>query len=85
MQRHKSTEKRARQNEKANVANRMARSRVRTAVTKVLEATDKKIGQEALKTAYSVLDKGVKTKLIHANNAANKKGRLSKFVGKLKD
>ena len=41
MQRHKSTEKRARQSKKANVANRMARSRVKTAVNKVLEAKDK--------------------------------------------
>ena len=80
MQRHKSAEKEARKNKKANVVNRESRSRVKTAVRKVLDAKDKESGSAALQQAFSVLDKSVKIKLIHANNAANKKARLSKFV-----
>jgi len=83
MQRHKSAEKAARQNVKANMVNRDLRSRIKTAVKHVLEAKDKKKAEEALKTAYSVLDKSVKIKLIHSNNAANKKARLSKAINKL--
>jgi small subunit ribosomal protein S20 len=80
MQRHKSAEKEARKNKKANVVNRESRSRVKTAVRDVLDAKDKASGAVALQKAYSVLDKSVKTKLIHPNNAANKKARLSKFI-----
>jgi small subunit ribosomal protein S20 len=83
MQRHKSAEKAAHQNNKANLINRDLRSRIKTALKHVLEAKDKKKAEEALKTAYSVLDKSVKIKLIHANNAANKKARLSKAINKL--
>jgi ribosomal protein S20 len=54
MQRHKSAEKAARKNKKANEVNRARLSRIKTAVN-----------------------------LIHANNAANKKARLSKYVNSL--
>jgi small subunit ribosomal protein S20 len=80
MQRHKSAEKEARKNKKANVVNREMRSRVKTALKQVLEAKDKEKGSAALQKAFSALDKSVKVKLIHPNNAANKKSRLSKFV-----
>jgi small subunit ribosomal protein S20 len=83
MQRHKSAEKEARKNKKANVINREKRSRVKTAIRQVLDAKSKEAGATALKNAYSVLDKSVKGKLIHSNNAANKKARLSKFVATL--
>jgi small subunit ribosomal protein S20 len=83
MQRHKSAEKAARQNIKSNMINRDLRSRIKTALKHVLESKDKKKAEEALKTAYSVLDKSVKIKLIHPNNAANKKARLSKAINKL--
>jgi small subunit ribosomal protein S20 len=83
MQRHKSAKKAARKSKKANAVNNELRSRIKTAVRHVLEAKDKKTGVQALHRAYSVLDKSVKIKLIHPNNAANKKARLSKFVNQL--
>jgi small subunit ribosomal protein S20 len=83
MQRHKSAEKAARQNVKANKVNRDMRSRIKTAVKHVLDEKDKGKAEAALKSAYSILDKSVKTKLIHPNNAANKKARLSKAINKL--
>lgn len=83
MQRHKSVEKRARKNVVENKINRQGRSRIKTAVNKVLNSKDKKSAQEALKNAVSVLDKSVKSGLIHKNKAANKKSTLSKIVNKL--
>jgi len=83
MQRHKSAEKAARQNEKLNIVNREQRSRIKTAAKQVLAATDAAKATVALNDAFSLLDKGVKTNLIHANKAANKKSQLSKAVSKL--
>jgi len=83
MQRHKSVEKRDRQSKKANLKNRMGRSRIRNAVKHVLEAKDKDTAQTALNNAKSVLDKSAKTGVIHKNKAANQKSRLSKIVKNL--
>ena len=83
MQRHKSAKKAARKSKKANATNRALRSRIKNAVRTVLEAKDRTKAQEALKNAFSVLDKSVKTKIIHANNAANKKAQLCRHVNKL--
>lgn len=83
MQRHKSAKKEARKSKKANTINNEVRSRIKTALRHVLEAKNKKTGLEALRRAFSILDKSAKIKLIHANNAANKKARLSRFVNRL--
>jgi small subunit ribosomal protein S20 len=83
MQRHKSVEKRARTNEKSNLVNRMGRSRIKTAIKEVTVAKDKKTANEALNAAVSILDKSVKSGLIHRNNASNKKSKLSQIVNKL--
>jgi small subunit ribosomal protein S20 len=83
MQRHKSAEKEARKNIRHNAANREARSRLKTAVRNVLDSKDGAMAAEKLKTAYSVIDKSVKTGLIHANKAANDKTKLTKFVSRL--
>ena len=83
MKRHKSAEKEARKNVRHNVANREARSRLKTAVRNVLDSKDNAKAAETLKTAYSVIDKSVKIGLIHANKAANNKTSLTKFVSKL--
>jgi small subunit ribosomal protein S20 len=83
MQVHKSAEKAARKSKKMSAINRMRRSRIATAIKIVREKKEKNAAQEALKTAYSILDKGVKDKLIKANNAANKKARLSRYVNQL--
>ena len=83
MQRHKSAEKAARKSKKANTVNRALLSRIKTAVRNVREAKDQDTAKKELAKAYSILDKGSKVNLIHANNAANKKARLSKFVNSL--
>ena len=83
MQRHKSAEKAARKSKKANTINRALMSRMKTAVRNVLEAKDIDTAKKELTKAYSILDKSSKVKLIHANNAANKKARLSKYINSL--
>ncbi len=83
MQRHKSVEKRVRTSKKANLVNRANRSRIRSTVRKVTEATDKESADNALKEAISVLDKNVKFGTIHKNKAANQKSRLAKLVNKI--
>ncbi len=83
MQRHKSAKKAARKSKKANASNRGMRSRIKTAIRSVLESKDRNKAQEALQNAFSILDKSVKTKLIHANNAANKKARLCRHINTL--
>jgi small subunit ribosomal protein S20 len=83
MQRHKSVEKRARTSKKANLVNRMGRSRIKTAVKNVLSAKDKNSAEEALKSAVSIIDKSVKSGLIHKNNASNKKSKLHQTVNKI--
>jgi small subunit ribosomal protein S20 len=83
MPQHKSAEKQVRISKKANLRNRAGRSKLRTVVRDVLDSKDKKTAQEAFQAAVSLLDKSVGTGLIHKNNAANKKSRLSAFIQKL--
>lgn len=83
MQRHKSVEKRVRTSKKANVVNRANKSRVKTAIRRVVEASTPEGAQSALRTAVSVLDKSVKTGLIHKNKASNQKSRLNILVNKI--
>jgi small subunit ribosomal protein S20 len=83
MQRHKSVEKRVRSSKKAYTSNRRGRSRISTSSKKVVEATDPAKAQEELRKAISVLDKSVKSGLIHKNKAANRKSKLTRAVNKL--
>lgn len=83
MVRHASAKKAARQSRKSNAVNRALRTQINTALRNVLEAKQKKEAQESLRTAFSVIDKSVKRHLIHPNNAARKKMRLSAHVNRL--
>jgi len=83
MQRHKSVEKRVRTSREANATNRANKSRVKTAVRRVVEAKDKEGAVGAFREAVSVLDKSVKIGLIHKNKASNQKSRLNKLVNKI--
>jgi small subunit ribosomal protein S20 len=83
MPQHKSAEKQVRVNKKANLRNRKGRSELRTVIRSVIESKDKKTANEAFKKAASIIDKSVNSGLIHKNNAANKKSRLSSHIKKL--
>lgn len=77
MPHHKSCKKRVKTSEKSRIANREMKSRINTASKKVFNADSKDNAQEALKEAYSILDKAVKVNVLHKKNAANKKSKLS--------
>lgn len=83
MPQHKSAIKRVRQNEKRRKHNRTQRSRMNTLINNVLEATDKDEAQAHLKKAMSYLDRVASKGLIHPNNAARKKSKLTKHVNNL--
>ena len=76
----KSAKKRLRTNAKAYERNRAIRSRMRTAVKRVLQAPDKATAETALQAAISVGDKTARKGIIHKNAAARYKSRLSRSV-----
>ncbi|MDZ7714598.1 MAG: 30S ribosomal protein S20 [Balneolaceae bacterium] len=83
MPQHKSAIKRVRQNKKRRDHNRKLRSKLRTLVNKVLEATDKEKAEEYLKEATSYVDKMSSKGIIHENNGARKKAKMTKHVNNL--
>lgn len=83
MPQHKSAIKRVRQNKKRRDHNRKLRSKLRTLVTNVLEASDKESAEKNLTQATSFVDKMAAKGIIHDNNAARKKARMTKHVNNL--
>lgn len=79
----KSAIKKQKQDIKARIHNRVIRDAYKEAsknVRKLVEAGEVKKSLEALKEAYSKIDRAAKTNVIHKNNAARRKARLSKIV-----
>ncbi len=83
MPQHQSAKKRVRQNEKRRQRNQSQRSKMRTLINKVMETEDKEKAEEYLKEATSVLDRYSGKGLIHPNNAARKKSKMTKHVNNL--
>lgn len=73
---HKSAKKRLRQSKKANIQNRSIKSEIKTFVKKVEASLDEK----DLKGTISLLDKAARKRVIHKNQAARIKSRLSRLV-----
>jgi small subunit ribosomal protein S20 len=76
----KSQIKRNRQNEKKRLRNRTVRGSTRTAISQARTALEAGTPEtkEAVLKAISMLDKAAERGVIHANNAARRKGRLMK-------
>lgn len=83
MPQHQSAIKRVRQNKKRRERNRSQRSKMRTLINNVMEASDKDTAQELYKEATSYLDKMAAKGLIHQNNAARKKSQMTKHINNL--
>ena len=83
MPQHKSAIKRLRQDEKRKKHNNTRRSRMRTLIKNVLSATDKETAEKHLKEATSYIDKLTNKGIIHSNNAARKKAKLTRHVNNL--
>jgi len=85
--RHKSVEKRARQNEKRRIRNRSWMSKIKTASKKIEKAVaDKNI--ESLDDLYrdfsSIVDKAVSKGVLHENTANRKKSRIACKIVRIK-
>lgn len=76
----RSAEKRIRQAEKRRLHNRAQRSRLKTAIKKVLAATDPEQAVAAYRETAAMLDRYATRRLIHPNKAARKKSQLAKKV-----
>lgn len=83
MAHHKSALKRIRSNETKRLRNKYYLKSTRTFIKKLRKSTDKAEAQELYKKVSSMLDKLAKRNIIHKNNAANKKAKLSKVVAAL--
>jgi small subunit ribosomal protein S20 len=83
MAHHKSAKKRIQIAERNTLRNRMYKSRMKTAMRRVLEAENKDVALSALNGACSVIDKLAQKGIIPKNRAAHKKSRLMRFVQKM--
>lgn len=82
----KSAIKRARQNEKRRLRNRIVKSNLKTAIKKVLsnlEIKNYEASKDALQEAVSKISKAAAKGVIHKKNAARKISRLTKKVNQL--
>jgi small subunit ribosomal protein S20 len=83
MANHKSAEKRARQAERRNEANRRNRSQLRTEIKKLrsaIAAGNREEAKSLLIETVSVIDKSIQKGIIHQNAAARYKSRLTTSV-----
>lgn len=81
----KSAKKSMRLSEKNRKRNYNVRAKVKSSIKEFLALTKEKKVDEAKKIlpkAFSVIDKAAKTHVIHKNNAARKKSRLSAILAK---
>jgi small subunit ribosomal protein S20 len=83
MANHKSALKRIRSNEAKRLRNRYQAKTTRTFIKRLKATTDKVEAQDLLNKVTSMIDKLAKKSIIHKNNAANKKSKLTKFVNSL--
>jgi len=74
----KQSSKRLLQAEKSRIQNKIARSGMRSAMKKVLEADNKEAAVAAVPAAMKKIDKAAKRNVIHANAAARLRGQVSK-------
>jgi small subunit ribosomal protein S20 len=81
----KSAQKRILVTERNRQRNTAIKSSIKTAVKRVFESVsteDKAVIQEKLNKVYSLYDKAAGKGVLHKNNAARKKSRLTKNVNK---
>jgi len=83
MANHKSALKRIRSNNAKRLRNKYQHKTTRTYIKRLTDTTDKSEAQELLKKVTSMIDRLAKKNIIHKNNAANKKSRLTKLVNSL--
>lgn len=87
MANHPSALKRHRQSEKARLANRSVRAKLRTMIRQLREAVtsgDKDVAQGKFREATSQLHKAASKGVLHRRTADRQSGRLAKTLAALK-
>ena len=79
----KSSYKRLRQNHKARLRNKSARSALRTVLKKAANTTGREEAESLMPQAVSVIDKSVKKGILHRNTAARYKSDLARRANAL--
>ena len=83
MPRLKSAIKRVQTSERNRLRNLVYKTEVKTLIKKVaalVENKDKESAQKAANEAFAVIDRASLRNIIHLNNAARKKSRISKWL-----
>ena len=80
MPHHKAYKKSMRQDEEARLQNRAYRAQMRAAIRNVRQSQSQAAALANFKKAVVVLDRLARKGIIHQNNAANQKSRLSQFI-----
>lgn len=75
-----SAEKRIRQAQKRAENNRSHRSQMKTAIKKVMGASDADTASAAYRDVSALLDRMASRRIIHPNKAARKKSQLARHV-----
>ncbi|MCZ6596109.1 MAG: 30S ribosomal protein S20 [Planctomycetota bacterium] len=78
MPNNKQAKKRMNQDVERSAANKVVRSRMRSAMKKVLQAESLEEARKAVPEATKRVDKAAKKNIIHANSAARKKAQLAR-------
>ena len=84
MAQHLSAERQSRRALKHRTRNRAYSSRMKTAIKRVQSTKEKEKAAAELKRVIKLLDQLSAKGIIHRNNAANKKSRLTRYVNSLK-
>ena len=83
MPRLKSAIKRVKTSERNRLNNLVYKTQIKTITKKVLdfvEKKDEKLAAKAASEAFALIDRAATRKVIHLNNAARKKSRISKWL-----
>ena len=83
MANHKSALKRIRRNEAVRLRNRYQHKSTRNAIKKLRAETNKKKAEALMPEVVSMIDKLAERNIIHANKAANLKGKLARQIASL--
>lgn len=83
MAHHQSAKKRIRQSEARNLHNKYYARTTRNAVRELRKLTVKTEAEALLPKVTAMLDKLVKTNIIHSNKASNLKSSLAKHINQL--
>ncbi|MGE5499125.1 MAG: 30S ribosomal protein S20 [Syntrophothermus sp.] len=83
MAHHKSAKKRIKVTARRTAENKIANSKIKTLVKKVLNNDEKAEVEAAYKQAVSAIDKNVTKGRLHKNTAARKKSALTRHLNSL--